>query len=104
MKNIVNTTWRHIRRSPYQAFAAIVTMTSTFLVVMTFALIFLSSTLLLSHLESLPQVTAFFKDEAKQEEIATLKQEVENTGKTASIKFVSKEEALKIYQEQHKDD
>lgn len=104
MKNTLNTTWRHIRRSPYQAFAAIVTMTSTFFVVMIFALIFLGSTILLSHLESLPQVTAFFKDEAKQEDIAQLKQNLEATGKTASIRFISKEEALKIYQEQHKND
>jgi cell division transport system permease protein len=104
MKNVVNTTWRHIRRSPYQAFAAIVTMTSTFFVVMTFALIFLGSTLLLSHLESLPQVTAFFRDDAKQEDINSVRQALDNTGKTASIKFVSKEDALKIYQEQHKND
>lgn len=104
MKNALNTTWRHIRRSPYQAFAAIVTMTSTFFVVMTFALIFLGSTLLLSHLESLPQVTAFFKDEAKQEDIEGLKLRLESTGKTASIRFVSKEEALKIFQEQNKND
>lgn len=79
-------------------------MASTFFVVMVFALIFLGSTILLSHLESLPQVTAFFKDEAKQEEIDNLKQKLEATGKTASIKFVSKEDALKIYQEQNKND
>lgn len=104
MKNSLNTTFRHIRRSPYQAMAAIVTMTATFFVVMIFALIFLGSTVLLSHLESLPQVTAFFKDEAKQEELDGLKKQIEVTGKAASIRFVSKEEALKIYKDQHKDD
>lgn len=104
MKNAINTTARHIRRSPYQALAAIITMTSTFFVVMVFALLFLGSTILLSHLESLPQVTAFFKDEARQEEIDSLRHKLETTGKTASIKFVSKEEALQIYQEQNKDD
>lgn len=104
MKNTLNTTWRHIRRFPYQACAAIVTMTSTFFVVMVFVLIFLGSTILLSHLESLPQVTAFFKDEAKQEDIGELKKKLEATGKTASIRFISKEEALKIYQEQNKED
>lgn len=104
MKNTANVTWRHIRRSPYQALAAVVTMISTFFVVMIFALIFLGSTLLLSHLESLPQVTAFFKDEAKQEDIDSLRQKLESTGKTSSITFVSKEEALAIYKEQNKDD
>lgn len=104
MKSAVSVTWRHIRRSPYQAIAAIITMTSTFLVVMMFALIFLGSTLLLSHLESLPQVTAFFRDEAKQENVDALKLQLEATGKTASFKFVSKDEALKIYREQNKND
>ena len=104
MKNMLNTTWRHIRRSPYQAFVAIVTMTSTFFVVMVFALIFLGSTILLSHLESLPQVTGFFRDEAKQDQIDALKQSLEATGKTASIRFISKEEALEIYRQQHKND
>lgn len=99
-----NTTWRHIRRSPYQAIAAIITMTSTFFVVMVFALIFLGSTVLLSHLESLPQVTAFFKDEAKQADIDNLKHTIDATGKTASIKFISKDDALKIFQEGNKDD
>lgn len=104
MKSTLNATWRHIRRSPYQALAAIVTMTSTFFVVMMFALILLGSTLLLGHLESLPQVTAFFKDEAKQEDIDSLQKQLESTGKVASVTFVSKEEALKIFQGQHKDD
>ncbi|MBI2036525.1 FtsX-like permease family protein [Candidatus Microgenomates bacterium] len=104
MKSAFNATWRHIRRSPYQAAAAIITMTSTFLVVMMFALIFLGSTLLLSHLESLPQVTAFFRDEAKQENIDALKQQLEASGKAASFKFVSKDEALNIYREQNKND
>lgn len=104
MKNTFRASWRHIRRSPYQALAAVVTMTSTFFVVMVFALIFLGSTLLLSHLESLPQVTAFFKDEAKGEEIEELKQKLAATEKTVSIRFVSKEEALNIYREQNKED
>src|SRR5581483_9801159 len=104
MKNTISTTWRHIRRSPYQAMAAIVTMMSTFFVVMVFALIFLGSTVLLTHLESLPQVTAFFKDEAKQSDVDSLKQKVQATGQVAAIKFVSKSDALKIYQEQHKND
>lgn len=104
MKNTLNTTWRHIRRSPYQAMAAILTMTSTFFVVMVFALIFLGSTILLSHLESLPQVTAFFKDEAKQADIDSLRQKIEGTGLAASIKFVSKDDALKIWQDKNKTD
>lgn len=79
-------------------------MTSTFFVVMVFVLIFLGSTILLSHLESLPQVTAFFRDEAKPQDVEELKLVVEATGKVASTRFVSKEEALKIFTEQNRED
>lgn len=71
---------------------------------MIFSLVFLGSTVLLSHLESLPQATAFFKDEAKPEDIQALQQQIESSGKAASVKYVSKDEALQIYQKQHQDD
>ncbi|MCL5438410.1 MAG: ABC transporter permease [Patescibacteria group bacterium] len=100
----LNTTWKHIRRSPYQAIAAILIMTLTFFVVSIFTFVFLGSSKIINFFESKPQVTAFFKDEAKQENIDALKEQLNSTGKVASIKFVSKEEALKIYKEQNKED
>ncbi|MDP2649779.1 MAG: permease-like cell division protein FtsX [bacterium] len=100
----LKTTWHHIRRSPYQAFAAILIMTLTFFVVSVFAFAILGSSKIVAYFESKPQVTAFFKDETKQENIDALKEELNSTGKVASIRFVSKEQALQIYKEQNKDD
>lgn len=100
----LNTTWKHIRRSPYQAIAAILILTLTFFVVSIFAFIIVGSSKVIEHFESKPQVTAFFKEEVKQEEINVLKIKLDKTGKVASIRFVSKKEALKIYQDQNKDD
>lgn len=100
----LNTTWRHIRRSPYQAIAAIFVMTQTFFVVSFFSFIIFSSSQIISYFESLPQVAAFFKDEAKQEEIQALQSQLKNTGKLAKMEFISKQDALRIYREQFKDD
>ncbi|MCL5433210.1 MAG: ABC transporter permease [Patescibacteria group bacterium] len=100
----LNTTWKHIRRSPYQATAAILIMTLTFFIVSIFAFVFLGSSKIINFFESKPQVTAFFKDEAKQENIEALEAQLNSTGKIANIKFVSKEEALAIYREQNKED
>lgn len=100
----LKTAWKNIRRSPYQAFAAILIMTVTFLAVSFFAFLLVGSSQIINYFESKPQVTAFFKNEAKQSDINALENTLVQTGKTASIKFVSKEGALKIYKEQNKND
>jgi len=98
------TTWRNIRRSPYQAVAAVFVMTLTFLFISFFTFLLFGSSKAISYFESRPQVTAFFKNEVKQAEIDSLKNDLMATNKVASLKFVSKQDALKIYREQNKDD
>lgn len=100
----MGTTWRNIRRSPYQAIAAIFVMMLTFLAFSLFALIIFGSTRVVDYFESKPQVTAFFRDEAKEADIETLGNSLKESGLISEVKFVSKEEALKIYKEQNKDD
>jgi len=97
-------TWKNIRRGPYQALAAIFIMMLTFLAISVFAFIVLGSSVVIKYFESKPQVTAFFKDEAKQQDIEGLKQSLNQTGKVSRMKFVSKKEALSIYKEQNKND
>lgn len=100
----LNVAKRHIRRSPYQAFAAVFIMMQTFFVLTIFTFIILGSSKIIVYFESVPQVTAFFKEDAKQETINSLQGSLETTGKISSIEFVSKQDALKIYREQNKDD
>jgi len=102
--SFAKTAWKNIRRSPYQALAAILIMTLTFLVISFFTFLLVGSSKVITYFESKPQVTAFFKNEAKQADINALENQLHATGKVASIKFVSKDEALKIYREQNKND
>ncbi len=104
MKEALKTTWTHIRRSPYQASAAIGIMFLTFFLASVTVLVAAGSQMLLQYFETRPQVTAFFKDDVKADEIEILKQKLTQTGKVNSTKFVSKEEALAIYREQNKND
>lgn len=101
---VLDTTWNHIRRSPYQAFAVVFVMMQTFFVVTLFTFIVVGSTKIISYFESAPQVTAFFKDTAKQENVDSLQSQIKATGKAATIEYVSKQQALKIYREQNKED
>lgn len=94
----------HIRRSPYQALAATSIMTLTFFVAGLLFLLGIGSSLLLKYFESRPQITAFLSDSKKETDINALKAKLEGTGKVASIRYISKEEALQIYEEQNKND
>jgi len=96
--------WYHVRRSPYQALAAILIMTLTFLTISVFTFLILGSHKVLGFFESKPQVTVFFKDQTKKSDIDQLQQQLQTTGKVSEIKYISKEQALQIYKEQNKND
>lgn len=98
------TMWSHIRRSPYQALAAILIMVLTFLAVSVFTILVVGSSGVISYFESKPEVTAFFKNTAKQADIDALQSALKATGVVASMKYISKSDALKIYQQQNKND
>ena len=98
------TAWKNIRRSPYQAIGAIYVMTLIFLVFSIFTITIFSASRIISYLESRPQVTAFFKDEAGLDDIDALKNSLNKSGLISSVKYVSKEQALEIYKEQNKND
>lgn len=100
----LSTSWKHIRRSPYQAIAAIFIMAQTFFVISVFTFLFIGSIIIIRYFESLPQLRAFFKDEAKQEQIQSLENEINNTGKVKTITFIDKQAAFKRYKELFKDD
>lgn len=102
--SFIKTTSQNIRRSPYQAAAAITIMTLTFLVVSFFTFLLVGSSKIIQYFESKPQVTAFFRNEAKQEDINSLENKLQDSGKVSSVKFVSKKDALAIYKEQNKND
>lgn len=101
---LTTITWTHIRRSPYQAFAAVLTMFLTFLVSGFFFVTSVGSVLVLKYFEGKPQITVFFTDKTGVEEAKLLEEQLKATGKVAAVTYVSKEEALASYQEQNKND
>lgn len=92
-----------IRRSPYQAFAAIVTMTFTFAVLFSLSFIFAGIEKILSFYESRPQVVAFFKLSAEQTAIDAVSQKFRQKPYVTDVHITSREEALKLYASEFKD-
>jgi cell division transport system permease protein len=104
MKEHWRTAWTHMRRTPYQALAAILIMFLTFFITTVFILTAGGFQTILRYFETRPQVTAFLKDETTSSQVDTLKAKLAQTGKVKEAKYISKEEALNIYREQNKND
>lgn len=100
----LKTVAKYIRRSPYQAVSATLIMALTFFSISLFAILTILSVRLVDYFESRPQLTVFFKDTAKKEDIDSLRRKLQDTQKTSSITYVSKEEALKIYKDLNKNE
>ena len=68
----IKTAWDHIRRSPFQALAAVIVLSVTFFVVTLLSILVYSSSSILKYFETRPQVIAFLKDDAQIEDISKL--------------------------------
>src|SRR3989344_6049958 len=104
MSKAITYAKRNIRRTPFQAIAAIMVMFLTFLALLTFILLGAGSQLALKYFESKPQVIVFFKEGTTNEDIQTIENALSQESRVTKTKFVSKEDALKIYQEKNKKD
>jgi len=96
-------TWMSIKRAPFQSLAIFLIL---FFTVFLSTLIFIGLTFLysfLNYIETRPQVTVYFQNTASTEQIFRLRDELTQSGKILSIKYISKEEAFNIYKNMNKD-
>lgn len=87
----------YVRRSPFQAMAAIFVLSLTFFVATVVSILGYSSSKLINYFETRPQVIAFLKDSASDTDVANLQHKLEDDSRIKNINYVSKEEALSIY-------
>jgi len=92
-----------IRRSPYQAIAAIVAMSLTFFVTSIFVVLLVGGQIVLRYIEQRPTISVFFKNDIPQSKITEVSDKIKSTGLTRDIKYVSKDEALAIFKDRFKD-
>lgn len=92
-----------LRRTPYQTTAAFSVLLFTLLLagVLFVALTFLQG--LLRYVETRPQVIVYFQPKASEAQIFAVRDSLMSTGKVASVKYISKQEAYGIYKELTKD-
>ncbi|MBX4205747.1 permease-like cell division protein FtsX [Candidatus Microgenomates bacterium] len=93
----LKTSFDYIRRSPFQALAAVSVLTLTFFIGTLLAVLVYSSNQTLRYFETRPQVIAFLKDDAQPPQISDLQNKLSSDGRLKDVKYVSKEQALEIY-------
>lgn len=90
-----------IRRSPYQALAAVMITTVTFSVIFALSYFLSGAQAVLRYYETRPQIIAFFEIEASDVDIQKTKQEMESKPYVTEVKITSKEDALKLYSQEY---
>lgn len=103
MGRALSFTKRNIRRTPFQAVAASMVMFLTFFALLVFLIVGAGSEEILKYFESKPQAIAFFKEGTTQQDISAIENALKQESRVSTTKYVSKEEALKKYQEANKD-
>lgn len=99
MKEILTS----IRRTPYQSLSVFLVL---FFTLFLSVILFLSLSFLygvLGYLETRPQVTVYFQPKTAENDIFKIRDELTASGKVLSIKYISQQEAFKIYKELNKD-
>lgn len=99
MKIHLKTALDYIKRSPFQALAALFVLTLTFFVGTMLAVMVYSSANLLAYFETRPQIIAFLKDEITPEQVSALQNRLTGDVRVKDVRYVSKEEALEIYKQ-----
>lgn len=100
--NSTKNVWHHLRRSPFQGLTALLMMTIFFFLSSNFVLISYGFSSVLTYYETKPEITIFLKDGLDSSTIDATQKELGNFPGIREIRFISKEKALAIYQEQNK--
>ncbi len=93
----MNSFIQSIKRTPYQSLASFMILFFTLFMALFFFTLTSFFSSLLSYVETRPQVTVYFESTTQIDQINRLKEAIMQSQKADSIKYVSREEALKIY-------
>ena len=104
MSRMIAFARRNIRRTPFQALAALMVMFLTFLALQIFVILAAGSQSSLRYFESKPQIIIFFKEGTTSQDVSAIENALQQEKRVTKTKFVSKDMALQFYREKNKND
>lgn len=99
----MNSIFTSIKRTPYQSIGSLLILFFTLFLTLFFFNITSFFYGILGYVETRPQVIAYFDVRSEEGDIVKIKQAIEKTGKTTSVKYVSQNEALSLYKKLNSD-
>lgn len=93
----MKTALNNIRRSPYQALAAILVTSLTLFIISIFIFVSMASQAILNDFETKPQIIAYLQDDHNQEQVNSLINSINSQTNTQKTEYISKDQALEIY-------
>jgi cell division transport system permease protein len=95
----MKTAFKNIRRSPYQALAAVLVTSLTLFIISIFVFVSLASQKVLNHFETKPQIIAYLKDDHLQSDANQLINQIISKSNVQDAQYISKDQALEIYKQ-----
>jgi len=99
----MNDIFKSIRRTPYQSLGSFSILLFTLFLFLFFFNLTSFFHSMLAYVETRPQVIVYFKGNVKEDAILKAKQDLERSGRTSSVSYVSQKEALQIYKNLNRD-
>jgi cell division transport system permease protein len=104
MMRALGVAMKSVRRSPYQALAAIIILFVTFFIGYALLFFLLGSQRVLQYFETRPQVTAFFRQDIKIDKLNEYADQLRTNSYIKQVKVVSQQDALALYKLQTAND
>ena len=101
--SLMNRTFSNIKRSGWRTYAVIFMMTVTFTILGLLLTVIYTSQNIATYLIQKPEVIGFIKEGVKEEQILELKKEFESKDYVYGVNYISKEDAMKSFLEDNKD-
>jgi len=101
---VIKYTFQHLVRNFWQSVLVILVVAVTLSFAQFFVLLSFTGDQVLTYLENQPQVLVFFRDEAQPDQILQIKSELESEDQIESVTYISKEQAVEIYKDLHRDE
>ncbi len=92
----------NIKRSGWRAYAVVFMMTITYVILGVLLTIIYVTQSIASYFIQKPEVIGFFKDGVTEEQISEVKKEIEQNPYVVEVRYVSKEDAMKAFIEENK--
>ena len=103
-KRVFSVGWTNFKRNSYLSFGTTGVMVLVLILFSGLMSLNYIASKVISGLEEKVDVSVYFKNEASEEEIIKVKNELENLGSVKKVEYVSKDQALNEFRERHAGD